>query len=726
MKNILTLLMLLFITGLFGQIKTIPQKVLDLNNMKQSFKEFQLFSKNLDASKSAKYIHSATDVTVLNLNSTELNKIIDESPGFISMKVPYSNELISLKLFKTEVLTEGFHASDQDGNQYNYTPGIYYRGIVDGDYNSLVAISVFKDNVMGVISTVENGNIILGKSVDKLDFVSYSDRNLLGTSNFSCGLEELDYNQQIQQQISFDPDFSQKPETNNCVKIYYEIANAPFLMNNSSMSDTMDWITGIQNNIGTLYANDGINVSISSIVVWVIPDPYSGDYNYNLSKFSSDVTQFDGNLAHLVNYPTTTSVAYLDSLCSSYNYAYSGIDINYQQVPAYSWTIMAMTHEMGHALGSPHTHSCSWNGNNTAIDGCGPMAGYSEGCDAPLPTNGGTIMSYCHLIGGVGINFLNGFGPQPAQLIRNTVDSKSCLTTECVTQPTLCIYSIEDLTYSFNQQGGIDISLVDYQSSQWMAAVVPYGSAPSSSDWITYNTPNFSIQGLIDYQYYKLYVSNLCADGSRGGTFELLILPGNFCDGTLFTDTGGSGDGNNYGDQEYFIKTFYPSDINYKVKMSFNFLAIETDWDFLYVHDGDSTNSPLFNGGTLTGFYNPGPVFVSTHPTGAITVVFKSDIMVNLSGWEAVVNCAFLGIEEFGSNEGIVVFPNPTKDLLNLVSENGIIESIVLTDLSGKLLLEKKFNKNSGKINIGHLPKGVYFLKISSGKNEIIKKIIKN
>ena len=88
---------------------------------------------------------------------------------------------------------------------------------------------------------------------------------------------------------------------------------------------------------------------------------------------------------------------------------------------------MAMTHEMGHSLGSPHTHACAWNGNSTAIDGCGPSAGYSEGCDAPLPTNGGTIMSYCHLVPSVKIDFLNGFGPQPAALIRNTVNSKGCL-----------------------------------------------------------------------------------------------------------------------------------------------------------------------------------------------------------------------------------------------------------------------------------------------------------
>src|SRR5690606_38736570 len=44
----------------------------------------------------------------------------------------------------------------------------------------------------------------------------------------------------------------------------------------------------------------------------------------------------------------------------------------------------------------------------------------------PIPSSG-TIMSYCHLIGGVGINFNNGFGPQPGNLIRARVDQASCL-----------------------------------------------------------------------------------------------------------------------------------------------------------------------------------------------------------------------------------------------------------------------------------------------------------
>src|SRR5204862_2346878 len=94
------------------------------------------------------------------------------------------------------------------------------------------------------------------------------------------------------------------------------------------------------------------------------------------------------------------------------------------------WTVEVVTHEQGHLMSSQHTHACAWNGNGTAIDGCGPAAGYPyEGsCSgAPIPSNGGTIMSYCHLLN-VGINFTLGFGPQPKNAILNVINNASCLT----------------------------------------------------------------------------------------------------------------------------------------------------------------------------------------------------------------------------------------------------------------------------------------------------------
>ncbi|MBK9226685.1 MAG: hypothetical protein IPL67_06475 [Ignavibacteria bacterium] len=82
-------------------------------------------------------------------------------------------------------------------------------------------------------------------------------------------------------------------------------------------------------------------------------------------------------------------------------------------ISTYSWTINVVTHEMGHNLGSRHTHSCTWPVGNGgalgAIDSCYNAEG---GCFPNPRPRIGTIMSYCHLWPtnqGGGVNLASGF-----------------------------------------------------------------------------------------------------------------------------------------------------------------------------------------------------------------------------------------------------------------------------------------------------------------------------
>lgn len=723
MKKIGFLVLLLCSVIGFGQSGAVSQKVQDLMTAKRQFNDFELFTKNVE-NKTAKYMESASDVTVLNLNSSELNRIMDESPELITLSVPYQDREIAVKLYKYNVLTDTFFATDESGNVLDYTPGQYYRGIVEGDFNSIVAISFFDNDVIGVISTNQDGNIVLGKSTDQQDYVSYSDKNLFGQSNFSCGIEDIEYNQQIMEQLSFDPNtVPMSSFTSNCVRIYYEIAYKPFLQKGKSISATLNWITGIQNNIATLYNNDNISIALSQVRIWTYSDPYTGDYGENLNDFANSGVQFNADLAHLVNYPTTTSVAYLDSICNGYNFAYSGIDMSYGQVPTYSWTIMAMTHEMGHAMGSPHTHACAWNGNDTAIDGCGASAGYSEGCNGPIPSNGGTIMSYCHLISGVGINFNNGFGPQPGQLIRSNIDSKPCLGTSCIPDTEVCTYAIQKLDVTYLNENDFQVQITDTYSPSWNYKVVPFGENPGTTGWSSTTSNTFTVTGLESNKYYEVYVVNICDDGSAGISKKTLVLTGNFCDGTLFTDTGGTT--SNYGINQHLVKTFYPSMSGGKVRLAFTKIGLQTGSDYMYVYDGDSTNAPLFAGGSINGNNNPGPQFISTHSSGAITIEFISDGLGVTYGWEGTVDCDALGISEVSDSNGITIYPNPTSSLLNIASQKSVIESVTLTDLSGRKLITNDLKSQSGQLKIEHLPAGVYLLNLKINGKTITKKIIK-
>src|SRR5699024_7733574 len=72
------------------------------------------------------------------------------------------------------------------------------------------------------------------------------------------------------------------------------------------------------------------------------------------------------------------------------------------------------------------------------------------------------------------------------------------------------------------------------------------------------------------------------------------------------------------------------------------------------------------------------------------------------------------------------VYPNPTQRILHIEAIDNPIDVIQVFDLNGRSLIQEKFgSKKNVKLNMEDFSKGVYFIKISSGKQVRIKKIIK-
>lgn len=62
--------------------------------------------------------------------------------------------------------------------------------------------------------------------------------------------------------------------------------------------------------------------------------------------------------------------------------------------PGQDFSVSVLCHELGHTLGSPHTHNCFWPGG--PIDRCYALEGTSENCSQGfMEEPNGTIMSYC-------------------------------------------------------------------------------------------------------------------------------------------------------------------------------------------------------------------------------------------------------------------------------------------------------------------------------------------
>jgi hypothetical protein len=91
--------------------------------------------------------------------------------------------------------------------------------------------------------------------------------------------------------------------------------------------------------------------------------------------------------------------------------------------PTVVWDIYSTSHEIGHNFGSPHSHCYNGlEGNASPIDQCyGSEQGcYSGATSLPGAGRSGTIMSYCHLLGGYGAIALTfgtnfSFGVQPGR-----------------------------------------------------------------------------------------------------------------------------------------------------------------------------------------------------------------------------------------------------------------------------------------------------------------------
>ncbi len=70
------------------------------------------------------------------------------------------------------------------------------------------------------------------------------------------------------------------------------------------------------------------------------------------------------------------------------------------------------------------------------------------------------------------------------------------------------------------------------------------------------------------------------------------------------------------------------------------------------------------------------------------------------------------------------VFPNPTKQLINLELKGGELDEAVIYDAFGKIIFSGKINHSSSTIDIAQFSNGIYWLKALSGDEIYFKKII--
>jgi uncharacterized protein (TIGR02145 family) len=87
---------------------------------------------------------------------------------------------------------------------------------------------------------------------------------------------------------------------------------------------------------------------------------------------------------------------------------------------------------------------------------------------------------------------------------------------------------------------------------------------------------------------------------------------------------------------------------------------------------------------------------------------------------------ARVSVDEFDDRSSIKIWPNPSNEVFNFEFpvENNQAWSIRIYDLTGRLVLETPEVLNTIQLNLGHLPKGSYFVNCKSGEHSVIQKLI--
>jgi len=110
---------------------------------------------------------------------------------------------------------------------------------------------------------------------------------------------------------------------------------------------------------------------------------------------------------------------------------------------------------------------------------------------------------------------------------------------------------------------------------------------------------------------------------------------------------------------------------------------------------------------------------------GMDTILFDNSFSTSSKSIKFCISDSATSLIEYTSNTVFSVFPNPTKDVIEIkLSDNTPIQSIILTDISGRVVHFVE-QPNTRTINLQKLKPAIYFLTVKTKNGRHTEKIVK-
>ncbi|HSX59241.1 MAG TPA: M12 family metallo-peptidase, partial [Tahibacter sp.] len=380
-----------------------------------------------------------SDGTLLRVDEAAVKSLLARDPQQFTLPVPGHGDLELVRVNYDDLIVEG-----PGGDDLSWTnTARHYQGTLKEGGRSVAAVSVFRNletgayEISGVYGTTAEGNTLIGRIKGRNaanEHLVYRESAVRTKSApaVECGMDAVQHRMlEPSQTCPVEPEAGKplRPRAKSaneiaaagdCVRIHLEVENDVYRTHGAN---TTNYATGFFNIAKSVYANESIPINLHYMKVWTTPSPEANiGYYYDIwnafwNRKSREGIQ--GDLAILVGFHIDRGIASLNRICGP-DYNQTGISPirDYPAYPTYSWAGATLPHEIGHLFGSEHTQACSWNGNNTALDGCAAPEG---SCPRPAGRYG-TIMSYCS-----DFSLAQGFGTQPGNLIRSSFSNATCL-----------------------------------------------------------------------------------------------------------------------------------------------------------------------------------------------------------------------------------------------------------------------------------------------------------